>query len=119
MNVVLFVDSAGLVGNDCESHNRAFDISYLRSVPHMQVLCPANFAELEAMLDKAVNRMSGPVAIRYPRGGEGRYTDCHTEGCTHLLSGNDITIAAYGTDINIALNTADILADKGIYSDVY
>lgn len=119
LHVVFCVDRAGLVGNDGETHHGAFDISYLRSVPYMQVLCPANFAELEAMLDKAVNRMSGPVAIRYPRGGEGRYTGCHTEGCTHLLSGNDITIAAYGTDINIALNTADILADKGIYADVY
>lgn len=119
LHVVFCVDRAGLVGNDGETHHGAFDISYLRSVPHMQVLCPANFAELEAMLDEAVNRMSGPVAIRYLRGGEGRYTDCHTEGCTHLRSGNDITIAAYGTDINIALNTADILADKGIHADVY
>lgn len=119
LHVVFCVDRAGLVGNDGETHHGAFDISYLRSVPHMQVLCPANFAELEAMLDEAVNRMSGPVAIRYPRSGEGRYTDCHTEGCTHLRSGNDITIAAYGTDINIALNTADILADKGIHADVY
>lgn len=119
LHVVFCVDRAGLVGNDGETHHGAFDISYLRSVPHMQVLCPANFAELEAMLDEAVNRMSGPVAIRYPRGGEGRYTDCHTEGCTHLHSGNDITIAAYGTDINIALNTADILADKCIHADVY
>lgn len=119
LHVVFCVDRAGLVGNDGETHHGAFDISYLRSVPHMQVLCPANFAELEAMLDEAVNHMSGPVAIRYPRGGEGRYTDCPTEGCTHLRSGNDITIAAYGTDINIALNTADILADKGIHADVY
>lgn len=119
LHVVFCVDRAGLVGNDGETHHGAFDISYLRSVPHMQVLCPANFAELEAMLDEAVNRMSGPVAIRYPRGGGGRYTDCHTEGCTHLRSGNDITIAAYGTDINIALNTADVLADKGIHADVY
>lgn len=119
LHVVFCVDRAGLVGNDGETHHGAFDISYLRSVPHMQVLCPANFAELEAMLDEAVNRMSGPVAIRYPRGGGGRYTDCHTEGCTHLRSGNDISIAAYGTDINIALNTADILADKGIHADVY
>lgn len=119
LHVVFCVDRAGLVGNDGETHHGAFDISYLRSVPHMQVLCPANFAELEAMLDEAVNRMSGPVAIRYPRGGGGRYTDCHTEGCTHLRSGNDITIAAYGTDINIALNTVDILADKGIHADVY
>ena len=119
LHVVFCVDRAGLVGNDGETHHGAFDISYLRSVPHMQVLCPASFAELEAMLDEAVNRLSGPVAIRYPRGGEGRYTDCITDGCVKLRDGKDITIAAYGTDINIALDTADILADRGIRADVF
>ncbi len=119
LHVVFCVDRAGLVGNDGETHHGAFDVSYLRSVPHMQLLCPASFAELEAMLDEAVNRMSGPVAIRYPRGGEGRYTDCLTDGCVRLRSGNDITIAAYGTDINTALDTADMLADRGIHADVF
>ena len=119
LHVVFCVDRAGLVGNDGETHHGAFDVSYLRSVPHMQVLCPASFAELEAMLDEAVNRMSGPVAIRYPRGGEGRYTDCLTDGCVKLRGGNDITIAAYGTEINTALTTADMLADKGIHADVF
>ncbi len=119
LHVVFCVDRAGLVGSDGETHHGAFDVSYLRSVPHMQLLCPASFAELEAMLDEAVNRMSGPVAIRYPRGGEGRYTDCMLDGCVKLRSGSDITITAYGTDINIALDTADALSDKGIHADVF
>ena len=119
LHVVFCVDRAGLVGNDGETHHGAFDISYLRSVPNMQVLCPASFAELEVMLNEAINHMSGPVAIRYPRGGEGRYTDCMTDGCIKLRDGNDITIASYGTDINIALDTADILAGKGIHADVF
>ncbi len=119
LHVVFCVDRAGLVGSDGETHHGAFDVSYLRSVPHMQLLCPASFAELEAMLDEAVNRMSGPVAIRYPRGGEGRYTDCMTDGCVKLRSGNDISVAAYGTDINTALDMADRLADNGIYADVF
>lgn len=119
LHVVFCVDRAGLVGNDGETHHGAFDISYLRSVPHMQVLCPASFVELESMLDEAINRMSGPVAVRYPRGGEGRYKDCMCYGCVKLRSGGDITIAAYGTDINIALDTAEKLADKGIHADVF
>lgn len=119
LHVVFCVDRAGLVGNDGETHHGAFDISYLRSVPNMQVLCPASFAELEVMLNEAINHMSGPVAVRYPRGGEGRYTDCMTDGCIKLRDGNDITIASYGTDINIALDTADILAGKGIHADVF
>lgn len=119
LHVVLCVDRAGLVGNDGETHHGAFDISYMRSVPHMQVLCPASFAELEEMLDEAVNKMDGPVAIRYPRGGEGRYTGCDTSACTKLRDGGDFTIAAYGTDINTALDTADILAERGIQAAVF
>ncbi len=119
LHVVFCVDRAGLVGNDGETHHGAFDISYLRSVPHMQILCPASFSELEAMLEEAVVRMTGPVAIRYPRGGEGRYVDCLTDGCVKLRSGNEVTIAAYGTDINTALDVADRLADRGICADVF
>lgn len=119
LHVVFCVDRAGLVGTDGETHHGAFDVSYLRSVPHMQILCPASFAELEKMLDEAVNKMDGPVAIRYPRGGEGRYAVCDTSPCVKLRSGTDMTICAYGTTVNIALDAAAILADRGIHSDVF
>lgn len=119
LHVVFGVDRAGLVGNDGETHHGAFDISYLRSVPGMQILCPASFAELEEMLDEAVNRMSGPVAIRYPRGSEGRYGESSVLPCVRLCEGRDITVAAYGTMINTALDAADILAQRGISADVY
>lgn len=119
LHVVFGVDRAGLVGNDGETHHGAFDISYLRSVPGMQILCPASFAELEEMLDEAVNRMSGPVAIRYPRGGEGRYRESSALPCVRLREGGDITVAAYGTMINTALDAADILEQCGISADVY
>lgn len=119
LHVVFCVDRAGLVGTDGETHHGAFDVSYLRSVPHMQILCPASFAELEKMLDEAVNKMDGPVAIRYPRGGEGRYAVCDTSPCVKLRSGTDMTICAYGTTVNIALDAAAILAERGIHSDVF
>lgn len=45
----------------------------------MRVLCPASFAELREMLKTAVEDMDGPVAVRYPRGGEGPYREMHTE----------------------------------------
>ncbi len=120
LHVVFGVDRAGLVGNDGETHHGAFDISYLRSVPHMQILCPASFAELEKMLEEAVNKMDGPVAIRYPRGGEGAlYTGCDLSPCVKLRSGGDITIAAYGTMINTALSVAEMLSAEGIEADVF
>ena len=74
LHVVLAVDRAGLVGNDGETHHGLFDVSFLSSVPGMSVWCPASFAEMKQMLRRAVIDQDGPVAIRYPRGGEGRYT---------------------------------------------
>jgi len=54
LHVVFCVDRAGLVGNDGETHHGLFDVSYLRSVPGMTVLCPSNYSELERMLEEAV-----------------------------------------------------------------
>ena len=118
LHVVFCVDRAGLVGSDGETHHGSFDLSYLSSVPYMQILCPASFAELERMLDMAVNEMDGPVAIRYPRGGEGIYRGCEIAPSVKLLDGKDITLAAYGTTINTMLGLADKLKDQGISADV-
>ena len=77
LHVVLAVDRAGLVGRDGVTHQGSFDIAYLGSVPNMTVYAPASFCELDSMLSIAVREKSGPVALRYPRGGEGAYTDRH------------------------------------------
>ena len=92
LHLVLGVDRAGIVGNDGDTHNGCFDISYLSSVPYMRILCPASFAELRAMLRKAVTELEGPVAIRYPRGGEGAYQACSLEPVTVLREGSDLTL---------------------------
>ena len=118
LHAVFCVDRAGLVGSDGETHHGSFDLSFLSSVPYMQILCPASFAELERMLDVAVNEMDGPVAIRYPRGGEGKYRGCETAPSVKLLDGKDITLAAYGTTINIMLELAEKLNEQGLSADV-
>lgn len=74
LHVVLGVDRAGLVGEDGETHHGVFDVAYLDSVPGMTVFAPSSFQELEEMLERAVLEIKGPVAVRYPRGGEGMYT---------------------------------------------
>ena len=118
LHVVFCVDRAGLVGSDGETHHGVFDVDYLCSVPGMQVLCPSSFAELEQMLDTAINEMDGPVAIRYPRGGEGAYKVISTGGTEVLRHGSDITLAAYGTMINQMLELSDALAKDGISAEV-
>lgn len=65
--VIFAIDRAGLVGNDGETHQGVFDISYLSHIPGLTVMAPKNGKELSAMLEFAVN-YNGPIAVRYPRG---------------------------------------------------
>ena len=82
LHVVFAVDRAGLVGGDGETHHGVFDVNYLRSVPGMQVLCPASQAELDSdAVACAVLEMTGPVAVRYPRGCDGAFTGIAEQPC--------------------------------------
>ncbi len=65
--VIFAIDRAGLVGNDGETHQGAFDISYMSTVPNMVVMSPKNRWELEDMVHFAAG-YQGPCSIRYPRG---------------------------------------------------
>lgn len=65
--VVFAVDRAGIVGNDGETHQGIFDLSFLSSIPNMTVISPKNKWELADMLRYAV-ACDAPIAIRYPRG---------------------------------------------------
>ena len=119
LHVVLAVDRAGLVGADGETHHGCFDVQYLSAVPGMTVLCPASHKELRAMLRYAVKEISGPVAVRYPRGGEGAYRGCcDRELFTQLRDGEDCTIVSYGMQINQAMDAAELLSQHGIHAQV-
>lgn len=118
LHVVFGVDRAGLVGADGETHNGVFDISYLGSVPGMRILCPASYAELNAMLETAVFDMTGPVAIRYPRGSEHEYTACITEPSAVIRKGSDITVVAYGTMINTAIKASIYMQNASISAEI-
>ncbi|MES2564349.1 MAG: 1-deoxy-D-xylulose-5-phosphate synthase [Pseudomonadota bacterium] len=65
--MVLAIDRAGLVGADGATHNGSFDLTYLRCLPNMTVMTPSDENECRQMLYTAY-QMSGPVAVRYPRG---------------------------------------------------
>lgn len=119
LHVVLAVDRAGLVGADGETHQGCFDVSFLCSVPGMTVLCPASYAELREMLKSALYKYDGPVAVRYPRGGEGEYKGSGgDEGAVCVKKGTDITIASYGTMINQALAAEKRLAERGVNAEI-
>ncbi|HET8608131.1 MAG TPA: 1-deoxy-D-xylulose-5-phosphate synthase, partial [Burkholderiales bacterium] len=65
--VVFAIDRAGLVGGDGATHNGSFDLTYLRGVPNLTIMVPADEDECRQMLYTAF-RMDTPAAVRYPRG---------------------------------------------------
>ena len=67
LHVVLPMDRAGLVGEDGQTQQGAFDIAFMRMIPNMRVMAPKDENELRHMLYTALY-MDGPVSLRYPRG---------------------------------------------------
>ena len=121
LHVVLAVDRAGLVGEDGETHHGVYDVGFLRQIPGMRVMCPGNCAELADMLTWAVKEYSLPVALRYPRGGDGEIiqSSFHPDKqiCCHR-DGNDIVLLTYGTMTNQAMACARILQKHGVNAKV-
>jgi len=83
----------------------------------MTVLAPASCLELRQMLRWAVTECDGPVAVRYPRGGDGGYSDSLFDpdsGIAVHKKGKDCAIITYGTLVNNCLLAAQLLKDQGI-----
>ncbi|MDD6200585.1 MAG: 1-deoxy-D-xylulose-5-phosphate synthase [Firmicutes bacterium] len=119
LHVVLAVDRAGLVGEDGETHHGVFDVGFLRQAPGMTILSPASCAELEKMLQWAVETFDGPIAIRYPRGGDRKYKNCLwkddlTDTVACHRRGGDLTIVTYGVLLDQVMDAAELLSQQGI-----
>jgi 1-deoxy-D-xylulose-5-phosphate synthase len=121
--VVFALDRGGLVGEDGSTHHGLFDLSFLRSMPHMGLMAPRDERELAAMLALAVNH-PGPIALRYPRGqGAGVPLDAEIEPLVYgraeiLREGRDLLILAVGAVVRPALEAAEALALEGIEAAV-
>ena len=120
LHVVLAIDRAGLVGEDGETHHGVFDVGFLSQVPHMTILCPVSLAEQKDMLRWAVKEFDGPVAVRYPRGGDCGYSgsDWGTGAVKCHRQGKDVTLISYGTMSNHLMEAAGMLAAEGIEATV-
>lgn len=71
LKVIFGIDRAGFVGEDGESHQGVFDVSFLNSVPGLSVYAPADYEEMAVMFVRAIYNDKGAVAVRYPRGQAG------------------------------------------------
>jgi 1-deoxy-D-xylulose-5-phosphate synthase len=111
--VTFALDRGGLVGGDGATHNGAFDLAYLRTVPNLTVMAPADAQECRRMLTTAFH-LDTPAAVRYPRGaalGEaGSALDSVPVGRGELRrSGRRIAILAFGSMLKPALEAAEAL----------
>jgi 1-deoxy-D-xylulose-5-phosphate synthase len=117
--VTFAVDRAGVVGSDGPTHHGLFDLSYLRTFPHMVVMVPKDENELRHMLATALQH-DGPIALRYPRGsGLGVPLDQTLSpmaiGRGEILrDGAQGAILAVGTMVYPSLEAAERLAGEGI-----
>ncbi len=121
--VTFAVDRGGLVGEDGATHHGIFDYTYLRSMPNMIVMAPADEDELRHMLKTALE-YPGPAALRYPRGpGQGKPMLGKPVNLTIgkakvLREGGDLTLLAAGSMVLVATEAANNLAKLGVEAAV-
>lgn len=121
--VVFALDRGGLVGEDGETHQGVFDLSYLRLIPNLIIMAPKDENELQHMLATAVE-YDGPIALRYPRGnGTGVCMDEVPKpiplgkGVVEA-EGEDMALFAVGPHVYTALKVREQLAAQGVNAAV-
>lgn len=117
--VILAIDRAGIVGEDGETHQGVFDLSYLSHMPNMTIMSPKCVDELRKMLGWAV-KQDYPIAIRYPRGGDrfkdelNPLVDFEKGKWEVLCNGEGIAILATGKMVSRAMSVKEQLERIGL-----
>ncbi len=118
--VIMMLDRAGIVGEDGATHHGAFDLAYLKYIPNLTIMAPANETELQDMLNTALT-LKNPSVIRYPRGSGTRIASFHRDfeiletGKSKLeKEGKDACIVCLGNVLQKCLETAQSLESKGV-----
>ena len=117
--VTIALDRSGVVGDDGPTHHGVFDLAFLRFIPNLVVMAPADENELQHMLHTALAH-HGPVVLRYPRGnGEGvalepDFRRLEIGRGTVLREGTDVLLLPIGNRVGPALAAAARLEVQGI-----
>ena len=113
LDVTFAIDRAGLVGSDGPTHAGSFDLSFLRCIPNMVVMAPADGKECRAMLSTAY-AYNGPAAVRYPRGAipdktrdESTLDTLPIGKAVYCRHGQEIAILAFGSLVYSAVTAGE------------
>ncbi|MBF0415581.1 MAG: 1-deoxy-D-xylulose-5-phosphate synthase [Magnetococcales bacterium] len=122
--VVFALDRGGIVGEDGPTHAGYYDLTFLRSLPGLVLMAPADENQLRHLLLTAVT-LGGPVAIRYPRGTAPNVEppeppEAVPVGTGRILcSGDQVSVVAVGATVHPAVQAAATLAKEGVRVGVY
>lgn len=117
--VILAIDRAGIVGEDGETHQGVFDLSFLSHIPNINIVSPKCLEDLPYLLEWAINE-NKPVAIRYPRGGDNTnydlklYKDVVSGKWEIVSKGDKVAILAVGKMVSKAMKVKEELLKDGI-----
>ncbi|ENC6722922.1 1-deoxy-D-xylulose-5-phosphate synthase [Vibrio harveyi] len=112
--VMFAIDRAGLVGADGQTHQGAFDLSFMRCIPNMVIMAPSDENECRQMLYTG-HKHTGPSAVRYPRGSgmgteiEKDFTALEIGKGRIVRKGEKVAILSFGTFLGNALEAAENL----------
>lgn len=122
LKVIFCIDRAGLVGEDGATHQGAYDLAFLRVIPNMTIAAPRNEQELvDMMFLAASDDLTGPAAIRYPRG-RGFLNKYQTPPNSkmpigrgiQISKGEKIAVLSLGTAAQNVIKARELLASRGI-----
>lgn len=97
-HIILAIDRAGIVGEDGETHQGLFDVSFLSAIPNVTIFSPSCYEELPMCLNEAIYETDGIACVRYPRGSDSSSFDKTSLNVNYTLTKNnsDILAVSYG-----------------------
>ncbi len=121
LHVIMCVDRAGCVGNDGETHQGLYDLSFFKLIPNIVIMCPKNFLELESMMEFACT-LNKPIVIRYPRGSESNIKFKNNKiklgSGEKIKSGDDLSIITIGNMVSRGYEVSEKIKEIGISSEL-
>lgn len=121
-HIVLAIDRAGIVGEDGETHQGLFDVSFLSAMPNVTILSPSTYSELEWCIESALYDFDGVVALRYPRGKctDNKLNICQKGQYHHIdsVDNSRILVITYGRIYSNTIAAVKELRSEGINVDV-
>jgi 1-deoxy-D-xylulose-5-phosphate synthase len=124
-NILILSVRSGFSGYDNPTHHGIYDISYLRSIPNLEIFYPSNGDHLFSIVDDILKKPSGPKLVLMPYGFDEKLipskqynTEEDIYGIDKILEGNDCLILCLGNKVNDCIKTSEELKNNNISASI-